>query len=354
MKYQEFAISIPGPKYQKKDWPCQDSSGNFSFDDTQIIALADGHGSSDCFRSQIGSQIAVDTVFQQAKLALKREEKSDRFSDTGIKNFKYSLWNEWRKAVKNDWDTKLKETGELGAGEIRYNSVSDKYKERFSSNDESIVEKYLYTAYGTTLICAISIGTQILFLQIGDGTCVVLQRNGEIRVPIPNDDENFLNVTVSLCEENAHLKIRHAVLDCGTDDPSTPIAIFLSSDGLDNCFEYDENEQHLYKFYTNTIIENMVNYGYDSVAEEIKVKLLPLMTSKGSRDDISLAYLVTDDINLLRETYNDISDYYKSEEIPEEEPSIKEKTEKLKEYLIEKYNIDSDTSETKIINSQIT
>ncbi len=166
MKFRTFADSAPGPKYRAKGWNCQDNSGVLNFGGIQAVAVADGHGSENCFRSEIGSRLAVDITFQQIKIFC--ENATDTFSDTGIKNFKYSLANEWRNAARRDWNLRLKN---LGANEIRYKSVSEKYKARFTSPDASVVEKYLYTAYGTTLICALSIGTQILIFQIGDGTC---------------------------------------------------------------------------------------------------------------------------------------------------------------------------------------
>ena len=46
MKYRMFAKSVLGPKYAAKGWRCQDRSGKVNFGRTQVIAVADGHGSS--------------------------------------------------------------------------------------------------------------------------------------------------------------------------------------------------------------------------------------------------------------------------------------------------------------------
>ena len=213
MKFRKFAATSHGTKYLAKGWNCQDSSGALDFENVQIIAVADGHGGSDYFRSEYGSKIAIQTLLEQVKIFCKDLKTFERFSDNGIKNFKYDLVQSWRKAVKKDWQERLS-GGVLGEGEIRYKSVSDKYKARYTSENPQIVENYLYTAYGTTLICAISIGTQILILQIGDGSCVVLLKNGELISPVPTDPENFLNVTTSLCDNKSELKIRHAILNC--------------------------------------------------------------------------------------------------------------------------------------------
>lgn len=318
-----FAKSISGPKYIAKGWECQDSSGICQIDhDTQAISLADGHGSSDCFRSEVGSKAAVKATFHQLQLFCKNacdeRDPSVRFSETGIANLKYSIWSEWRKLVKEDWNDRLTSHETLGDGEIRYESVSEKYKSRFTSNDESTVEQYLYSAYGTTLIFAVSIKTQMLIMQIGDGSCVVLQQNGEFRNPVPPDEENFLNVTVSLCEENAYQKIRHIVLDCDPNSPTTPVAVFLSSDGVDDCFPVYMNELHLGKLYS-IILENIQKVGFTATETEIADKLLPGMTAKGSQDDISLSFFVCEDIEMLTEAYRNVSESLKPREDSDKE-----------------------------------
>ena len=236
----------------------------------------------------------------------------ERLSETGIKKFKYDVANEWRRAVKADWFKHLQNGKALGEGEIRYESVKEDYRAYFTSDDPDVVEKYLYSAYGTTLLCALFTGTQILILQIGDGTCMVLQKDGEWSVPIPPDEDNNLNVTASLSSSKAELKIRHAILDCENETPNLPAAIFLSTDGLDDCFPYYRNEEHLRKFYTNVVLGNIMEVGLETTAEEIKNELLEKMTKRFSQDDISMGYLIADDVALLKEAYDNIDSCYKS------------------------------------------
>lgn len=321
IKYRKFAASSIGTKYAEKNWECQDSSGAIEFDNVQAVAVADGHGGGDYFRSQIGAKLAIEILFSELKNVIKDVKATERFSETAIKNFKYNFVSEWRKAVKKDWYDRL-EGKILGEGEIRYKSVSEKYKARYTSENPAVVEKYLYAAYGTTLICAVSIGTQILALQIGDGTCVLLKSNGEFSLPIPPEEENFLNITVSLCDDNSELKIRHAVIDC--DSPNSPAAIFLSTDGLDDCFPYYQNEEHLYKFYADVIIDNIIQKYFLTTENEIREELLPGLTQKVSKDDISLAYLILPQILRLKEVYKKMDSRYKSvPETPKKEKVVK-------------------------------
>ena len=291
MKFKLFADSVHGRKYRERSLPCQDFAATLQFGDVQAIAIADGHGGKDYFRSDTGAQLAVETVFEQIKIFCKDLTSDEKFSDERIPNFKLRIIESWRKKILADWNARLSTI----ESEPRWQTVSDRYKARFTSADE----KYIPVAYGTTLLCAVSIGTQVLIAQIGDGTCVVLSRDGEFKVPVPPDKENFANVTTSLCDADAFGKFRHVVLNC---DENSTVAIFLSTDGLDDCYPLFDNEKYLRDFYRDTVVDSFVNNGFDATAAGLREDILPYMTERGSNDDISLAYLVTDDLNLLKAT----------------------------------------------------
>ena len=299
MSYKIFSLSKPGEKYARRGFSCQDSSGICTKNGAQIVAVADGHGADDCFRSDIGASIAVDTVFCEALPLL--YDDAFPFSEQGIKNFKYALWQSWRKAVKMDWDNKLK-LGEVGENNPRYELVSEKYRLRYQNESE----KYLYTAYGTTLIAAIAIDTELLLLQIGDGSAVVLYANGIFAMPVPSDAENFLNVTTSLSDENADKKIRHAILPIDRNSENYPAAVFLSSDGVDDCFPAYQNEEYLYKFY-RVLTQTALDKGNEALYDELTNNALAEMSAKGSHDDISLGIMITADREILRKACREIN-----------------------------------------------
>lgn len=322
MNFNIFAASVHGRKYQERGLPCQDNSSVMEFSGVQAIAVADGHGGKDYFRSDTGSKLAVKTAFNQIKIFCR--ELTDQFSDNGIRNFEFSIWDEWLKAVKGDWRERSTEI----FSEPRWQNVSDKYKARFTSGDEI----YIPVAYGTTLICAVSIGSQVLIVQIGDGTCVILQRNGEFKVPVPPDNETFANITTSLCDADAYKKFRHVVLDCDENSPLAPVAIFLSTDGLDDCYPIYENEKHLYKLYDEVILDSVISNGFARTRDELRNELLPYLTARGSNDDISLAYFVTRDLNLLKRILG--------KEIDDTEKYLQARKEILKRRAEGKYNHD--------------
>ncbi len=292
MRFSTFAASVHGKKYRERGLPCQDFAQVLEFDGVQAIAIADGHGGKDYFRSDTGARLAVEIAFEQIKIFCDGISAGETFSDSSIINFELKLWEAWREAVKADW---IKNP--VRDDEPRWQNVSDKYKARFTTD-----EQYIPVAYGTTLICAVSIGWQVLIVQIGDGSCVVLQKNGEFKVPVPPDSDSFGYVTTSLCDVDGYKKFRHVVLDCAEDSPLAPVAIFLSTDGLDDCYPIGDNAKYLYKLYASTVIDSMINSGFEKTREALRNELLPYMTEHGSNDDISLAYLVTNDLNLLKQT----------------------------------------------------
>lgn len=285
MRFKVFAASVHGKKYRERNLPCQDSFMICDSDGVQAIAVADGHGSKNYFRSDTGAQIAVKVAFEQMKRFCSDVTAEQRFSDSGIKNFEFALWSEWLAAVKKHW-----RENPVSDAEIRWQAVSDKIKAHYLSD-----EKNIPAAYGTTLICAVSIGSQVLIEQIGDGSCVVLQRNSEFKIPLPPDDDDFANMTASLCSADACNKFRHAVLSCAGDLPLAPAAIFLSTDGLDDCYPILANDEWLCKFYDDTIIYSLKKIGLRATRDAVRDELLPYMTEHGSNDDIALAYMVTED-----------------------------------------------------------
>ena len=287
MKFNLFAASVHGKKYRQRGLPCQDFSATLEFGDVQAVALADGHGGKDYFRSDTGARLAVETAFEQTQIFCRDLSADETFSENGIRNFELSIVENWRKKVLADWNARLSTL----ENEPRWQTVSDKYKARFTDDDENIRARNIPVAYGTTLLCAISIGTQVLIAQIGDGTCVVMQRDGEFAVPVPPDKKNFANMTTSLCDEDAFGKFRHVVLNC---DENSLAAIFLSTDGLDDCYPLFDNEKHLFKFYRETIVDGLTNDGFASTATDLREDILPYMTERGSNDDISLAWLVAE------------------------------------------------------------
>ena len=63
MTYSCSCLTFRGLSHTEENKPCQDSSGIFYGTRYSIIAVADGHGNQIHFRSNAGSRIAIETLF---------------------------------------------------------------------------------------------------------------------------------------------------------------------------------------------------------------------------------------------------------------------------------------------------
>jgi hypothetical protein len=118
--------------------------------------------------------------------------------------------------------------------------------------------------------------------HIGDGKMIALQNNPTYMEPVPWDDRCFLNGTTSLCDSNALDEFRY----CYCGDGCFPDALFLGSDGMDDTFGATDNLADFYIKIAELLSEN----ASEKVLADIK-ETLPNLSSKGSKDDMSLAVI---------------------------------------------------------------
>src|SRR5690242_8472149 len=62
MSWQVIGCSVRGPSHERSGLPNQDAIGWSEDSTTTVLAVADGHGSAKCFRSDVGSRLAVDAA----------------------------------------------------------------------------------------------------------------------------------------------------------------------------------------------------------------------------------------------------------------------------------------------------
>lgn len=142
--------------------------------------------------------------------------------------------------------------------------------------------------YGCTLMLACVHPNGWFAFQIGDGKCVAihpLAPTGDpaqlTSEPIPNDERCFLNHTTSLCDADAAAEFRF----CGGDRDSTPVAIFLGSDGIDDSWG---SEEALHNFY----IDILKHCASREAVQADLADALPQLSRLGSHDDMSVAAIV--------------------------------------------------------------
>lgn len=287
--YRAFHLTVIGASHIKNGTVCQDFSLSCELPDRRISVVCDGHGGADYFRSDRGSRFAAEAFTECMKdpdvISVLSAAATQKQQSIRIEQLIKSIIARWNELVERD-------IKEQSFGEDELSDVSEKARKRYETG------QCLQSAYGTTLIGAVLAEDFWLGLQIGDGKCVVVSETGEFTQPIPWDEECFLNVTTSLCDENAAKEFRFCF------SRTLPAAVFIGSDGIDDCFAGDER---LYDFYRVTL-KSFAQTDEENAVAQLK-EYLPTLSEKGSGDDMSVGILVNTDLVCKSESvYQEIAE----------------------------------------------
>ncbi len=242
-----------------------------------VAAVADGHGSSKSFRSDIGSKLAAavasDTLLAFAEswgkpghlTAVKRAAED---------HLPLALVRAWRHEV----DKHLAGT-DFTPDEI------ERLIAREGQAAADAVKNNPALAYGSTLVAVVVAETFVLFLQLGDGDILVVEADEEVTTPLglEGDDKPIGEETVSLCSPNAEHSFRVAFRPLVGKLPSL---ILVSTDGYSK--SYPETSGFLQV--GPDILNRLRNVGLEAVRDEIE-GWLTQVSSRGSGDDVTLALL---------------------------------------------------------------
>ena len=314
-----FAKSVQGSSHKKKEreskesnvnrlFPCQDRSlaeelesedkTPFSF-----LAVSDGHGGDEYFRSEKGADFAIQVfknilIRSMNKIKEEFEKKNFDFIKSQLAN---SLIKNWREKIDED---------------LKNNQITDDEYATALSDKPEVINRYksgkdLYSIYGCTLVAFFATETFWYAIQIGDGDFAISYDGKNFEMPIPEDENCFLNQTTSLCDENAKKEFRYANGD------RIPKVVFCSTDGVSNSFSSENELKKIYAGVSNLITSldfpKCQNFECESFPCNLKCKqelisneitrYLPILSEKGSGDDISFACY----INMNEEDKNKIS-----------------------------------------------
>ncbi|MDR2786342.1 MAG: protein phosphatase 2C domain-containing protein, partial [Treponema sp.] len=285
MNYRSFSVTAAGSSHIKHGKGCEDSSlhtplrspGIMKKWFAELAIVADGHGSDDCFRSAKGAEIAVKCA-QRAIIEFyvaifkSKNRLSPRSELPALVKHTIAQWHE---AVDADIEKNAVTEAEL-------EKVSEKYRQRYEKGEN------LHHAYGTTLIAAMVAETYWFGLHIGDGRLTALYKDGSFDQPVPWDNKCFLNQTTSICDDDAAERARFYV--SFHKEKAPPVAVFLCSDGIDDNYPVEKNEEHLYKLY-RTIALTFAEDGFESTCGQLK-DLVSDFATKGKGDDTSVALII--------------------------------------------------------------
>lgn len=310
-----------GESHKSTEKPCQDFALAEKTDSYSVAIVCDGHGGERYFRSQYGSEFAVKitrdaigkfiesisestlnegkaNVFAGAPFtayssATATEESLDGGAHKALRWLFSSIISQWNDAIANH-------AQENDLDEWEQNHVEEKYKEEFQQKRKQPDATYEKT-YGCTLMAYVQTPDYWFAFHLGDGKCVAMKKTEEGLVcwhPIPWDDKCFLNKTTSICDSEALDEFRY----CYQGDGEFPLAVFLGSDGMDDSYGDGDN---LNNFYIE-LYKLILNKGKESALKEL-VRDLPLISAKGSKDDMSVA-VVYEDENIV-DIFNLLTSY---------------------------------------------
>lgn len=328
-----FTCGVRGSMHDVQQTPCQDALGIASgwiIDQPYVAAaVADGHGDTKYPFSHIGASLAVQAAiqeFQKFCLALAKANQDPESVQNITKTTDYK-----EQLLELLWQTI--QTNQAGQTEDDFQAIIDRLCQLFAKPDvlreklnelssktlsssetinttlrqidksfssdfarlvvrswrQFIRQESRYTAstsykpFGTTLLFA-GITSKYLYLsQIGDGSIMILDSTGWHPAFPETTGSNLVGgQTHSLASQNTDKLFQ--VIQKPLNDVA---AIFLSTDGLENSFDSEQDFQNLLQ----AIIDNLPDYRFTEVADLLQDRL-STYTSQGSGDDIALIGLI--------------------------------------------------------------
>ena len=275
MKRYVFGKSVKGATHERNGLPLQDSCKIEEISDKiTIIAVADGHGSDKCPRSDRGSTIAVNTFCAVIKnYLLNYGKEKDGLTNLvtflnreGDMRFAQDICEEWQVRVKQSF---------------------------YKNKDEGLVDvegnidwKKVYSLYGTTLLGMLITDTFVFSFQIGDGDINYITAD-EISPLV--EPEKFLGTeTHSLSKVDAWRKSVASVRRKNASDDA-PYLYMLSTDGFFNSYVSQEEFNKTCREYYDMIGQ----HGYEAVKNNLE-KWLKETSELGCGDDITVVMAYVD------------------------------------------------------------
>ena len=324
--YNSFAVTVTGGSHIKKGKECQDASIKGESNSAAVAIISDGHGDDNCFRSAKGADLAVKCTAKGIIEFIKIHEPGFglfKNKDTPLLNDPDKALRDlikhiialWHENVEKDYNVNPFTPEEL-------EKADEKNRKRFEEG------KRISKAYGATLIAAAVTKHYWFGFHLGDGRFTALYRDGSYDQPVPWDEKCYLNVTTSICDDDACDQAR--VYFSFIRERPAPAAVFICSDGIDDNYPVEGNEHHLFKLY-RTIALTFAKDGFDSTCTQLK-DLANAFATKGKGDDTSIAgFIDMENINLAAPIWQKQVDDEEKEaaEKADAEKEAREKTEAI-------------------------
>jgi hypothetical protein len=251
--WRTVGCSIPGATHRRRQLPNQDAISCLPANGCSpvaIVSIADGHGSSACFRSGEGAALAVSTATELLQSC------APDLAHDGFEAFRQQLTD----TLVNGWRSRVSE--HLQANPLDHPATEP------------------WTIYGSTVLAVLATPGFVLYLQLGDGDIVTVDDHGRTSRPIARDERLLGIETTSLCSPSARDEVRVAF---GTE---LPRLLLLSTDGYANSFTDDDGFLQA----GSDLLRLLRDDGVDAVRKNLGGWLTET-SELGSGDDITVAIL---------------------------------------------------------------
>ncbi len=282
--------TVPGASHIRAGIPNQDAilqMRESSRSVPLILAIADGHGSPKCFRSDRGSRFVVKKAAQIVGEFLDTRRGNFDTAEIEAKGKDYlsrELVKKWKKTVEYHLKNNPFTEEELKTLE-----------EKSGASSRQLIEENPLLAYGTTSLTVVIEEDFILYLQLGDGDILNVSETGEVSRPLPEDARLFANETTSMCSPNAEKDFRFLVQKISAEN--APALVMLSSDGYINSFS---EEAGFFKAGSD-FLQMLGSEGFGFISENLKT-WLEETTETGSGDDTTVGIVYRPDALKKSET----------------------------------------------------
>ena len=280
--YSVFNQSLIGFKHQQAQYQNEDSCDSYQDQNIKMIAIADGHGARECFRSGIGSKIATDTALDMLKIFSNTVEKYNLLPNLHKYDQRDILIRELIHDLIEMWSNRVHEHIK------KFPIQEEEYLQAKTLSTVYQKGRYLTNIYGTTLLCALVSKDYILILQQGDGCCLMIDEDGNFIEPVEKDDLCVRHMTTSLCDKDADRRMRYVFYEMKDKKVG---AIYLSTDGLTDSFSDDIQLRAFFAELSKELVK------LDSGREGAYLRpLMNQISEYGSKDDISIAGIINRDV----------------------------------------------------------
>ncbi len=272
-----FGESVQGASHIRSGRECQDSLKKVEMDEnTVILAVADGHGSSSSPYSKTGSYVAVNVFCKILGDYLETYEGQPELLLTFLKR---EGDTKVAQAIDAEWKRRILKIHARCKREVILDAKNNKDKGA------------IYKMYGSTLLGLVITKEFLFAFQIGDGDIIKVSDKGVQN--IIEADKILGTETHSLSRQDAWKKAVTFVKREG-ENICLPVLYMLCTDGMANSFKNDAEFQKTCHDYFTLLNE----HGAKAVSDNLKTWLSET-SELGCGDDITalFSYYAQDDFS---------------------------------------------------------